>query len=95
MREVVGALGGWKGDGVGGSGGAGVICVYRCAKTQNSCCVCQLTPEYNLPNMMAVMKRCMTLRKIDRDKGFCSYTVMYNVLCICFIQIQWNLNSRG
>ena len=51
----VGALGGEK--------GAGVICVCGCAKIQKSCYLCYLTPEYNLPKMVAVMKRYMTLRK--------------------------------
>ena len=86
MREGVGALGGGKGVGaLGGEKGAGVICVCGCAKIQKSCYLRYLTPEYNRPKMVAVMKRYMTLRKIDRDKietrkgKFCLYTVMYNV----------------
>ena len=43
----VGALGGEK--------GAGVICVCGCAKTQKSCYLYYLTPEYNRPKMVAVM----------------------------------------
>ena len=53
---------------LGGGNGAGEICVCGCAKIWKSCYLCYLTPEYNLPKMVAVMKRYMTLRKIDRHQ---------------------------